>query len=193
MNINQIRTPNDILNFMKENINYGWIGVDGKIRIRTMDDFRKFYRTSLVEETIQSNVGTCIEQVNLMHFLMNKIGIESKMLCTRMYEDENFNDLNAPERMHCFLLFYVDNKVYQLEHPDDSRIGIHSYESEQDAIEFLVLHYEKKTEEEYKRKNKPFPANGFKRITTEFFEVPEGLSYKEFNLYINSLGSIKRK
>lgn len=193
MNINQIRTPNDILSFMEENIDYGWVGIDGKKRVRTMDDFRKFYRTSLVEETIQSNVGTCIEQVNLMHYLMNKIDIESKMFCTRMYEDETFDDLKAPERMHCFLLFYVNDKVYQLEHPDDSRIGIHSYESEEAAIEFLVSHYEKNTEEEYKRKNKPAPANGFKRITTEFFEVPEGLSYKDFNLYINSLGSIKRK
>ena len=28
------------------------------------------------------------------------------MFCTRVYEDETFNKMNEPERMHCFILFY---------------------------------------------------------------------------------------
>ena len=32
-----------------------------------------------------------------------------------IYLDKTFNDLDAPERMHCFILFYVDDEVYQME------------------------------------------------------------------------------
>lgn len=103
--INNIKTPNDILEYLKENINYGWIGADGKKRIKSMDGFRQFYRTMSFKDVMNEKVGTCVEQVYLMHELMNKIGVQSKMFCTRMYEDETFNDLEAPERMHCFLLF----------------------------------------------------------------------------------------
>ena len=41
--------------------------------------------------------------------------------------------------------------------------------------------------EEYIKENKKAPAGGFKRTTTKFDVIPKGLSYKEFNLYINSL------
>lgn len=193
MSINGIRTPNDILDFMDKNITYGWVGTDNEIRLNKMDGFRKYYKTISLEETLDKKIGVCIEQVYLMHHLMNEIGIESKMYCTRMYEDENFNDLEAAERMHCFLLYFIDDKVFQIEHPNFDRKGIYEYESEEDAIEKIVSIYEKMMEEDYEEKNLPAPPGGFKRTTTVFKEVPVGISYKDFNIYINSLGSIKRK
>ena len=105
MKINDIKTPEDILNYFNKNIIYGWIGSDGEKHIQNMKDFRKLYRISSLEEVLEAGIGTCIEQVYLMNSLMEKIGVESKMFCTRMYEGETFNDLEAPERMHCFLLF----------------------------------------------------------------------------------------
>lgn len=191
--INNIKTPNDILEYLKENINYGWLGADGKKRIKSMDGFRQFYRTMSFKDVMNEKVGTCVEQVYLMHELMNKIGVQSKMFCTRMYEDETFNDLEAPERMHCFLLFYIDDEVFQLEHPDFNRVGIYKYESENDAIGKIVNIYENMMKEEYKSKNKPAPEGGFKRTTTEFFDVKPGLTYKEFNLYVNGLDDKKIK
>lgn len=191
MGISEIRTPNGILDFMEENIKYGWLGTDGKIRIYSMQEFRQYYKTLSLEETLDKKIGVCIEQVYLMHHLMNKIGIESKMYCTRMYEDENFNDLEAAERMHCFLLYFIDDKVFQIEHPNGERKGIYEYESEEDAIQKIVSIYEEMMREEYEEKNLPEPLGGFRRITTVFEEVPVGISYKDFNLYINSLGSVK--
>ena len=112
MTINDIKTPDDILEYLNENIEYGWIGTDGEKRIKNMDNFRKCYKTMSLESVLKEKVGTCIEQVYLIHELMNKIKVPSKMFCTRMYEDENFDDLDAPERMHCFILFYIDGKVF---------------------------------------------------------------------------------
>lgn len=181
-----IKTPEDILNYMDE-IKYGWIGIDNKKRTKTMKNFRKYYRTLSVEDTIKNKIGTCIEQVYLMKHLFDKIGIKSKMYCARMYEGKDFDNLEADERMHCFILFFDNNKVYQMEHPHIERKGIYEYKTEEDAIKYIVKIYENMMEEDYKEKNLEPPKNGFKRTVTEYFKVTPNISYKEFNLYVNSL------
>ncbi len=191
MEINDIKNVNDIYKFMEENILYGWLGIDGIKHINNMDDFRLEYRTMNLKDTLNNKVGTCIEQVWLMKNLMDKIGVKSKMFCARMYEDENFNDLKAKERMHCFLLYYINDKVYQIEHPNFERKGFYEYENEEDAISKIVKIYEDMMRDEYEKKNLPEPVEGFKRKVTEFYEVEPGLTYKEFNLYINSLDKKK--
>lgn len=187
MEIKDIKSVNDIYTFMEENISYGWVGNDGVKHINDMNDFRLKYRTMNLQDVLNNKVGTCIEQVWLMKNLMDKIGVKSKMFCARMYEDENFNDLKAKERMHCFLLYYINDSVYQIEHPNFERKGFYEYESESAAIYKITKIYEDMMREEYENKNLPEPLEGFKRKVTEFYEVMPGLSYKEFNLYINSL------
>ena len=174
MTINEIETPNDILTFMNENIEYGWLDFYNNEHIKTMKNFRKFYRTSSIEEILEHKIGTCIEQVYLMHILLNKINIPNKMFCTRVYEDTDFNDLEAEEHMHCFVLYYLNDKVYHIEHPNIEKIGIYEYDSEEIAIKEINNYYIKMSE-------------GKSRPVTEFYEVESGLTFKEFNEYINSL------
>lgn len=180
MTINEIKTPQDILDFMNENIKYGWLDIYNNEYIKTMKDFRKLYRTSSIEETINHKIGTCIEQVYLMHTLLNKINISNKMFCTRVYEGKDFNNLEAEEHMHCFVLYFLDDKVYQIEHPNWEKIGIYEFASEEDAIKEINDYYVKM-------------AEGKSRPVTEFFEVEPGISFKEFNEYINSLDKVKKQ
>lgn len=191
MGIKDIKNVNEIYTFMEENISYGWIGIDGVKHVNDMDDFRLKYRTMNLQDVLSNKVGTCIEQVFLMKLLFDKLNIPSKMFCARMYEDENFDDLNAKERMHCFLLYYINDNVYQIEHPNFERKGFYEYESEEDAINKIVKIYEDMMRDEYKKKSLLEPLGGFKRKVTEFYEVEPGLSYKEFNLYVNSLDNKK--
>jgi len=179
MNIDQIKTPEDILKYMVENINYGWLDYSGNKHIGNMKNFRRLYQTSSLEETLQQKMGTCIEQVNLMHYLLDKIGIKSKMFCTRIYENESFDALDSDEHMHCFILYYLNDKVYQIEHPNWEKIGIYEYDSEEAAINSINQYYVEL-------------SGGISRPVTEFFEVPRELSFKEFNLYINSLDKNKQ-
>ena len=179
MKISDIKTPNDILSFMNDNIKYGWVDINNDEHINNMKEFRKLYRTSSIDETLEHKIGTCIEQVYLMHTLLNKINIPNKMFCTRVYEGKDFNDLEADEHMHCFLLYYLNNKVYQIEHPNWERIGIYEFDSEENAIEEINNYYVKK-------------SGGVPRPITEFYEVEPGLSFKEFNEYINSLDKEKK-
>lgn len=174
MTINEITTPNDILTFMKENIEYGWLDIYNNEHIKTMKDFRKLYRTSSIDEILEHKIGTCIEQVYLMHMLLDKINVRNKMFCTRVYEGKDFNNLEAEEHMHCFVLYYLNDKVYQIEHPNGERIGIYEFDSEKNAVKEINEYYVKM-------------AEGKSRPVTEFFEVESGLSFKDFNGYINSL------
>ena len=66
MTINEIKTPQDVLEFMKENIKYGWLDINDEEHIGNMKNFRRLYRTSSLEETLSHGMGTCIEQVYLM-------------------------------------------------------------------------------------------------------------------------------
>lgn len=174
MKTKNIQTPNDVLEYMKKNIKYGWLDTNGNEHIGNLKGFRTLYRTSSLEETLEHKIGTCIEQVFLMHTLLDSIGIQNKMFCTRIYEDEQFNDMESDEHMHCFLLYYLNGKVYQMEHPNWERIGIYEYSSEEDAIKEINTYYINM-------------SGGYPRPVTQFFDVPHNLTFKEFNLYINNI------
>ena len=111
----EITCPEDIFNWMEENVEYGWLDTEGNRHIREMKDFRKQYRTMSVEESMKQKIGTCIEQVAVMHFLLDKIQIKSKMYCCRIYEPDDYGNLEEDEHMHCFVLFERDGKSYHLE------------------------------------------------------------------------------
>ena len=174
MKIENIKTPEDILEFMKFNIKYGWLDINNEEHIGNMKGFRSLYRTSSLEEILKHKIGTCIEQVYLMKYLLDKINIPNKMFCTRIYEGEDFNDLEAEEHMHCFVLYYLDNKVYQIEHPNWERIGIYEYENEETAIYKINEYYIEM-------------AGGHARPVTEFFDLEPNLTFKQFNSYVNGL------
>ncbi len=179
MTTDEIKNPDDVLTFMKENIKYGWLDINNEEHIGNMKNFRRLYRTSSLEEILKHKIGTCIEQVYLMSTLLSRLNIKNKMFCTRIYEGDNFNDLDSDEHMHCFLLYYLDGKVYQIEHPNWEKIGIYEYENEEDAIEKINKIYIEM-------------SNGTKRDVTEFFDLPANLSFKEFNQYINGLDENKQ-
>ena len=174
MKIKDITSPEDLLEFMKENIKYGWLDINGEEHIGNMKNFRKLYRPSTIEETIQHGIGTCIEQVYLMSHILTKLNIKNKMFCTRIYEGEDFNNQEEEEHMHCFLLYYIDNKVYQIEHPNWEKIGIYEYPSEEQAIKEINDYYIKM-------------SKGKSRPVTQFYEVEPNLSFQTFNMYINNL------
>lgn len=172
MKLEDIKTPEDILEFLRSNIEYGWIDINGEEHFGTMKDFRKLYRTSSIEETLHSGLGTCIEQVNLMHILLDTLGIPNKMFCTRIYEKDKNPDEDI--NMHCFILYYQNGKVYQIEHPNLERAGIYEFQSTEEAISKINSIYVEM-------------SHGIPRPATEYTSVEPGLSFEEFNSYINSL------
>ena len=72
MELCDIKNTQDVYQFIDENIEYGWIDINGNKHLNTMKEFRKIYKTLSIDEILKYKVGTCIEQVNLMHYLLNK-------------------------------------------------------------------------------------------------------------------------
>lgn len=174
MQVSDIKSSQDVYDFIDENIEYGWIDYNNKKHLNTMKDFRKMYRTMSLDKILQNKLGTCIEQVYLMNHLLNKINIKSKMFCCRIFEADDYGNLEEEEHMHCFVLYFENGKVYHMEHPNFDRKGIYEYDSEDDAINSIVDYYIKL------RGGKDSP-------TKEFFEVKPDISFQEFNKYINHL------
>ena len=177
-NINNVKTIDDVLKFMKENIRYGWIDINNKIHIGNMKGFRSLYRTMNINNILELGIGTCIDQVNLMNYLLNKAKIKNKMYATRIYEPNNFNELDKEEHMHCFILCYIDNKIYHIEHPNWYRIGIYEYKTEKEALNNINKYYVEL-------------SGGTPRPITEFYKIDNNISFKEFNNYINNLDKDK--
>lgn len=149
MELDAIKTPEDILEFMKTHIKYGWLDIYNQAHIGNMKDFRKLYRTSSIEEVLQTN---------LMHYLLNKIGIKNKMFCCRIYEPNHYDNMEAEEHMHCFVLYEQNHFIYHIEHPNWEKIGIYQYPSEEEALSDIVQYYVQK-------------SGGVERPTTAFYEV----------------------
>ena len=90
MTIEEVKIPEDILEFMKQNIKYGWLDINNEIHFGNLKNFRRIYRTASLKEILEYKIGTCIEQVYLMKYLLDKIKIPAKMFCTRIYEKKRF-------------------------------------------------------------------------------------------------------
>ena len=140
--------------------------------LKTIDDVLEFMKNNM-EYYIPKN-----GKVKLMNYLLNKISVKNKMFATRIYEPNNFNKLDEEEHMHCFILCYIDNKVYHIEHPNWYRIGIYEYEDEQEALKTINDYYIKL-------------SGGISRPITEFYKIESNISFKEFNSYINNLDVLK--
>lgn len=134
INMINIKTPSDILNYM-DNIEYGYIDLNGEKHINSLKGFRKNYRTLSIEQILEYKIGTCIEQVLLMHELLNTLNIKNKMFCTRIYECGEIND-DQEKHLHCFILYYNETGVHQIEHPNGERKGIYDFTDENNAKEF---------------------------------------------------------
>ena len=122
-NVPELHTVEDVYEWIDKNIEYGWLGQDGKAHICEMKDFRRQYRTMSVSQTIQQKIGTCIEQVALMHELLNTIEVPNQMYCCRIYEPDDYGNLEEEEHMHCFLLYFQNGKTYHMEHPNVEQKG----------------------------------------------------------------------
>lgn len=180
MEIKNIKTIQDILEYLKEHIDYGYVDIYGNKHIKELKGFRPIYRTMSIEDTIKYGLGTCIEQVALMKYLCDLSGIPAKMFCTRIYESDDFNNPSAEEHMHCFLLAYLEGKVYHIEHPNFYNIGIYEYQNEATAIENIQNYFIEL-------------SGGIARPLDEFYEVTPGLTFQEFNKYINNVNKSKQK
>lgn len=167
-----LTTAEELMDYMNINIEYGWLDKENKKHLNTMKGFRENYQTTSLQKVLESGIANCIEQAKLIKTFFDKMNIENKMYCYRSYEtEENF----AKEvRMHCFVIYKYQNNWYHFEHANEPERGITKYETLTAALKQITSGYEK---------------NDIRKLT-EIPNIPEGLSFKEFNNYVNSFTEI---
>lgn len=162
-----IKNVNELMEFMNNNITYGWLDKNGRKHLNNLKGFRENYHISSIKEILRSGLGTCIEQAKMIKSTFDMLGIESKLYCHRSYEnEENFNE---EVRMHCFLLFKEGDNWYHFEHSNRPKRGIHKYKNIDESINSITSGYEE---------------NDI-RLLTEIPDIPDGLTFMEFNRYVN--------
>lgn len=172
----KVKTPNELMDFMDINIEYGWVDNQGNKHINNLKDFRENYQIMPIDEMLNTGLGTCIEQAKMIKFFFDKIGLENKVYCHRSYEtEENFD---KEVRMHCFVLFKYNDTWYHFEHANRPKRGIHKYDSVSKAIQEITSGYKEQ---------------GDIRRLTEIESIPDGLTFKEFNQFVNEFDNCKSK
>jgi hypothetical protein len=127
-----IKTPQELLTFMNENIEYGYIGKSNqKIyswKYENTDmDFNKEYFLQSPEELIESGYGVCWDSAELERNWFEKNNFDFKvffMIFTKEYD----NDLPT----HTFLAYKEKDKWFWFEQSFGAYRGIHEYDSLKD-------------------------------------------------------------
>ncbi len=167
-----LKNASELMDYMNINIEYGWIDKDLEKHFNNLKGFRENYRISSIDEIIRTGLGTCIEQAKLIKFFFDNIGLENKLYCFRRYETEENFDQDV--RMHCFVLFHHQDKWYHFEHANSNKRGIHEFDSIESAIQSEVDRHDE---------------NDIRELT-EIPNIPDGLTYQQFNQYVNTFEPI---
>ena len=151
---NKVKTPEELLKFMDENVKYGFVDKDNNKYYDSDDEV--FYDKCYVqtgEEVLKTMVGTCYDQVELerLWFLNNNYNIKTFFI---RFELDYENDLPT----HTFLLFEKNNKWFYFENAFNDYRGIYEFDNIHRALEFAkdkqfeyaYKYYDAKKEDRYK-------------------------------------------
>ena len=170
-----INSPEELLNFMNNSIEFGWINQDNKMHLGNMKNFRRDYKTMSTNEVLEKGIGICVEQVALMKRYFDDSLIETKMYCFRKFENKAIkkDEIN----LHMALFYKLKDTWYYIEATGPFNKGITKLKNLNEGLKLITKTYEKSKD----------------RKLTEIKEIPEGLSFLEFNKYVNGFKNINLK
>lgn len=172
--MNDIKTPEELLTFMSQNINYGYLGKNGKIYHYADFDFNtKWYEQYILEnseELLNNKYGNCFDQVEFERewFLKNGYKIET------IYEMVKL-EYNNEYPTHAFLVYKDDNYWCWFENADYNNRGIHRFTTYEELLSYQYHKYL-----EYLKKYNIKAEEITKIITTVFEKPKEHVSAEEY-------------
>ena len=126
--MNTIRTPEELLNFMSYNINYGYLGKNGRVYHYDDSDFNDDWFDEYIlensDDLAKNLYGNCWDQVEFERDWFIKNGYEVKTI----YEMVNL-DYDNDYPSHSFLIYKDNDEWCWFENADFNNRGIHRYNS----------------------------------------------------------------
>ncbi|MBQ8081979.1 MAG: hypothetical protein IJ240_08780 [Clostridia bacterium] len=174
--IKEIKTPEDMMQFFDENIQYSCIHVDGKKYIDSLGghDFREKFRTMSLEKSLEEQLGGCFEQANISKYVYDMLGIPCHTFCTRGHSEEH----PAPDDLylvHCYVIGQWEDRFINIEHSDAEKRGIYAYYTLDDAVRAM--------DEIFSEKFKVHGATET-RVDEYVGYIPGGATFLEFNQFV---------
>ena len=137
MELEKIRTPEELLEYMKKNITYGFIGKNNKVYKNPLskewDDWKEECLVQTGEEVVNTKIGTCYDQVEFERLWFEKHHYELKtvFLCFEVDYENNYPT-------HTFLVYKKNQKWYWFEHAFEPCRGIHEFDSLEETINTVI-------------------------------------------------------
>lgn len=137
MQYNKIQTPEELLKFMDENIEYGVIDKHNKkITDGESEEFQitcnTYWTLNEPLKILELGVGHCYDQVEIERKWFSDHKYNFKTIWISAYQ-QNVEDSGF---CHSYLIFEKDNKWNIFEHSDYSHRGIYSFDTIDEAIKF---------------------------------------------------------
>ena len=134
MEFERIKTPKEFLEYMNNNITYGFIGKNGKkYQNFSSEEWLKEGIVQNGEEVLKSKIGTCYDQVELERLWFENHHFEVKTIFI-WFEVDYENDYPT----HTFLVYKNNHKWYWFEHAFEDCWGIHEFESLEETINTVI-------------------------------------------------------
>ncbi len=171
-----IKTPEELLKFMEENITYGFITKNGK---KYTDPSSKvwqkdWYSKCIVQtgkEVLKTKIGTCWDQVELERLWFKEHNYSFKTIFM-IFSSNKINNLPT----HTFLIYKKANKYYWFEHAFYINKGIHQFNSYKEAITYV-----KHQQLDYAINNNKIDKSYYRLLkTNEYNEIPNSLTVGEY-------------
>ena len=138
--MDNINTPEELLKFMSEKIEYGYLGKNGRVYYYDNNLFNSdWYEQYILEsrdDILKNLCGNCWDQVELERYWFLKNGYKIKTI----YEMVKL-DYDNPYPTHSFLI-YKDNDYWcWFENADYNNRGIHRFNSLDELLNFQYGKY----------------------------------------------------
>lgn len=133
MKYDDIKTPNDLYMFMKDNIKFGFLNQNNEILLRNktnevifMDELFRHYYFQSPERALWNKCGICFDQNELMKYWLLNNNYDAKTYYTTI-------------RNHAILVYIKDDKYYWIERTYAEAKGIHEYDNFNELINDYII------------------------------------------------------
>lgn len=183
--MNDIKTPEELLNFMSNKIKYGYLGKNGRVYHQEDCDLNQdWYEQYILEskENILNNLyGNCCDQVELERDWFSQNGYEIKTI----YEMVKL-DYENEYPTHAFLIYKEDNHWYWFENSDINNRGIHRFNTVDELLNYQYCKYVELLKA-FNITNKELE----KIVVTEFDKPKEHISAEEYLNHVTNSKQIR--
>ena len=138
--MDNMKTPEDLLKFMSNEINYGYLGKNGRIYHYDDEDFNsEWFKQYILEnknDLLETLYGNCWDQVEFERDWFLENGYEVKTI----YEMVKL-DYDNEYPTHSFLVYKNNDYWYWFENADFNNRGIHRFNSFDELLNYQYNRY----------------------------------------------------